>query len=186
VAEDGGPDPLPSRAHPISNRDHLHGGSIFHERKAEVPSPSGHPPIPLPTGAGRLPVHFPRAESDRLERHGRSRAVVSSDAQSLIGSLSMSGGRGQANRPVRADRTGRDLPASLRAPPATRTPNFHALNMAPLPDWARGAWSGYRESDPGLHHGKVMRCHYATAAWSLSGELNPDSLPTKEECCRYH
>lgn len=32
--------------------------------------------------------------------------------------------------------------------------------------FATSAWSGYRESDPGLHHGKVMRYHYATAAGS--------------------
>src|SRR5262249_54326671 len=46
--------------------------------------------------------------------------------------------------------------------------------------------SGYRESDPGLHHGKVMRCHCATSAWSLLRELNPDHRRTEAACCRYH
>ena len=46
--------------------------------------------------------------------------------------------------------------------------------------------SGYRESDPGLHHGTVMRYHYATSARSLPEELNSHYLRTEEACCRYH
>jgi hypothetical protein len=52
--------------------------------------------------------------------------------------------------------------------------------------YATSAWSGYRESDPGLHHGKVLRCHYAISAWSLLGDSNSDYLRTEEACCRYH
>jgi hypothetical protein len=37
--------------------------------------------------------------------------------------------------------------------------------------------SGYRESNPELHLGKVMRCHYATSAWSLRPVLTRGPLP---------
>jgi hypothetical protein len=50
------------------------------------------------------------------------------------------------------------------------------LNPRPLPS------SGYRESDPRLHHGKVMRYHYAISARSLPGESNPDRRRTKAAC----
>ena len=36
--------------------------------------------------------------------------------------------------------------------------------------------SGYRESDPGLHHGKVMRYHYAPSAWSPRSESDRSDL----------
>jgi hypothetical protein len=32
----------------------------------------------------------------------------------------------------------------------------------------------------------VMRCHYATSAWSLPGELNSVYIRTEDACCRYH
>lgn len=42
-------------------------------------------------------------------------------------------GRGQANHPVRADRIGRDPPATGRAPPEIRTRNVVLLRNAALP-----------------------------------------------------
>ena len=55
---------------------------------------------------------------------------------------------------------------SLRAAPGIRTRNLCGLSAAPLPIGLERRESGCRESDPGLHHGQVMRCHYATSACS--------------------
>jgi hypothetical protein len=43
----------------------------------------------IPDGDRTLAASSSTTESGRLERHGRSRALVSSEARSLIGSLSM-------------------------------------------------------------------------------------------------
>jgi hypothetical protein len=60
--------------------------------------------------------------------------------------------------------------------------------------WSRAPQSGYRESDPDLHHGKVMRCRYAISAWSppdpKSGRAaicalvtaSPPPVPTRASC----
>jgi hypothetical protein len=77
-------------------------------------------PTRFPTEASR-PAGSSSEESGRLKRHGVTRAVVSSDARSLTGSLSDEPGRGQANHPVRADRRGRDSPTTKRAPGGSRT-----------------------------------------------------------------
>lgn len=37
--------------------------------------------------------------------------------------------------------------------------------------------SGYRESDPGTHLGKVMRYHYATSAWEPARGIEPRPPP---------
>jgi hypothetical protein len=85
---------------------------------------------------GALPVGQPStAESGAVEAHTRRCALVSSEARSLTGSL------------------------SLRTGPRIRTGNLHDLSVAPLPSWASPAWSGYRESNPGFHDGNVMLCH---------------------------
>jgi hypothetical protein len=93
-------------------------------RKVEVPTPrdlwdpacrfSG--PVPAPAG------HLPCAESGSLEDHGRSRALVSSEAQH---------------------------PGwfTLRAEPRIRTENLPVLGRAPLSNWARSAWSRWRDSN---------------------------------------
>jgi hypothetical protein len=99
------------------------------------------------SGRPRRPAGWWPAESGALEAHARRRALVSSKARPLAGSLS-------------------SVPD-----PGLEPGTFLALNEAPLSSWASPAWSGYRESDPDLHHGKVMRCHYAISAWSALGAI---------------
>jgi hypothetical protein len=72
--------------------DRLHDGFIFHGggRRTRIPAPYGAHPLSRRSRPAR-PVHPPRAESGRLERHGRGRAFVSSEARSPIGSLSILG-----------------------------------------------------------------------------------------------
>ena len=43
--------------------------------------------------------------------------------------------------------------------PRDSNPDPPRSERAPLASWARAAWSGYRESDPGFHHGEVALCH---------------------------
>lgn len=93
----------------------------------------------FPGGDRALAASSSTAESGRLERHGHSRALVSSQARHP-GRFALPGAwAGQANRPVRADRCSRDLPASLCAAPEIRTRNLFLLREAPLPVWARTA-----------------------------------------------
>jgi hypothetical protein len=74
----------------------------------------------------------------------------------------------------------------MSSAPRIRTGITQGLGLVALPVGLERHESGYRESDPGPHLGKVMRCHYATSAWSLPGESNPDRLRTREACCRCH
>ena len=92
IADGGGLAPQPLWAHPGSSRGLRLGSFTIHERRTENSNPSGSPPSRLPSGAGTLAGSFSiavgrlgytehPAESGRLERHGRSRALVSSEAQ---------------------------------------------------------------------------------------------------------
>lgn len=137
-----------------------------------------------------------RAESGRLERHARRRALVSSEARSpdrFTLPRGPNGGRtritGFADRHLTIRSSGHSAQGGSRTltPEGTRfwavrgCQLRHSRICRPLP-----TQSGYRESDPGPHLGKVMRCHYATSAWSLPGESNPDRLRTREACCLCH
>jgi hypothetical protein len=55
----------------------------------------------------------------------------------------------------------------MSSAPGIRTQITRGLNALALPLGLERHESGYRESDPGLHLGKVMRCHYATSALGL-------------------
>jgi hypothetical protein len=62
----------------------------FLKRKKEDPNPSQLPgPPAFETGPAARQVHLPRAESGELESHALRRALVSSEARPLTGSLSM-------------------------------------------------------------------------------------------------
>ena len=74
-----------------------------------------------------------------------------------------SGAGSRSGPPPAPGRGGR---AGSGAAPGIRTRNLCGLSAAPLPIGLERRESGCRESDPGLHHGQVMRCHYATSAWS--------------------
>jgi hypothetical protein len=109
------------------------------------------------------------AESGRLERHDRSRALVSSEARHP-GRFALPGAMGGDRRTVRYAQTG----AAVISPPnCVPHPRFE---LGTSSFWGKRLYqfglerheSGYRESDPGLHHGKVTRCHCATSAWSPS------------------
>jgi hypothetical protein len=89
----------------------------IHGRRTENSNPSARAPVRFPDDAGALTGSSSMAESGAVEAHAQRRALVSSEARSLIGSL------------------------SLRTVPGTRTRNLHGLSVAPLPDWARTAWS---------------------------------------------
>ena len=134
-AESGGPDPQRLPAHPASNgsapwRVHFPWRMAQELNLLRTRAPTAR------FQRGALPVGQPSAaESGAFEAHTRGCALVSSEARSLIGSL------------------------SLRTGPRIRTGNLPVLNGAPLPGWASPAWSGYRESDPGFHLGKVVLCH---------------------------
>ena len=88
-AEDGGPDPLRSPAHPTSNRGpppwrfHLPRPPDAREREvAEDGDPDSQrlaAPIRFPSGAGPWPVHPPSEEGGRLERQGVTPASVSNE-----------------------------------------------------------------------------------------------------------
>jgi hypothetical protein len=121
-AEDGGPDPLRSPAHPISNRGPPPWRFHLPWRRTENSNPSAFRRPSVFQAEPAQPVHPPRAESGRLERHGVTRASVSSGARPLAGSLSIGAADGD-RRTARYAQTGaaRGLPASLRAPGGSRT-----------------------------------------------------------------
>jgi hypothetical protein len=81
-------------------------------------------------------------------------------------------------------------PGALAGSPSVPFPGFEPGRHPPegcgSASWPRRAWSGYRESDPDLHHGKVMRCRCATSASSLLGESDPGYRLTMATCCHYH
>lgn len=77
------------------------------------------------------------AESGRFERHGRSRALVSSEAR-------------PPGRFTLHDQRRRTVPR-------IRTANLLGLGQAPLPNWARTAWSDRPDSNRPPDLGKV-RC----------------------------
>jgi hypothetical protein len=128
-------------------------------RKTENLNPSGLPPTPFPAGAGPWPVHLPSEEGGLLESQRRGAASASNGARLLAGSPSMSVQGGIRTHTAEG----------LSLVPPTK---LGYLDKCALCDWDRRGCqlrrriilSGYRESDPGLHHGKVTRCHYATSA----------------------
>ena len=81
---------------------------------------------------GALPVGQPSVSGERSNRSPRrSRALVSSEARHP------------------------DRFTLLGAPPRIRTANLTLLRRAPLPSWARGAWSDRPDSNWRYDHGKV-------------------------------
>ena len=90
----------------------------------------------FPDGDRTLAASSSTAESGRLERHGRSRALVSSEARHP-GRFALHG-----------------LPRTV---PRIRTANLLGLSQAPLPSWARTAWSDRPDSNRPPDLGKV-RC----------------------------
>jgi hypothetical protein len=149
--------PLPSRAHPISNRDRLHGGLVFHERKVRDSNPGAphwriHGFRPCPS----CPGHLPRAESGRLERHAWQRALVSSEAQ---------------------DPAWFTLPGTV---PGIRTRNLCGLSAAPLPVGLErpGADGWSRTGD--LHLGQVTRCQLRHIRMEPARGIEPRPPPLPE------
>jgi hypothetical protein len=123
------------------------------ERRAENSNPTVLPAARFPPGPAAWLVHPPRAEGDRLERYGVTRASASNGARPL-GRFTFHECAGRESNPhARRHRLLRS--ARLPVTPPAHVQGRHGAFCIP---------SGYRESDPGLHHGKVMRCHYATSA----------------------
>ena len=93
----------------------------------------------------------------------------------------MSGGRGQANRLVRADQSGRGLPASLCAEPGIRTQNLFLLREAPLPVGLDRLGADDGDRTRGLHLGKVARCllRHIRIEPPVRFELTAFSLPRR-------
>jgi hypothetical protein len=136
-AEDGGPDPLAvTRLTRIRIGDRLHGGFIFRERRTEIPTPIPLGTARFPAGAGYPPGSSSKAESGAIEAHGVTRALVSSEARPLAGSLSVVRREGLApSRPFRA--TGFwDLRVCI--PPPAHESGYRDLNPGP-PPWQGGA-----------------------------------------------
>jgi hypothetical protein len=163
AADRGGTDPLAlARLIPFRAGGHLHGSFTIHRRRTEDPTPVGltaHP-VSQPEPRART-VHSPKRRAEHSKPTARTAHSLAARPRTLPGSLSL-------------------------VPPLGLEPRPTVSETAGSANWPRAAWSGYRESDPGLHHGKVMRYHYATSAWSLPGELNSHYLRTGEACCRYH
>jgi hypothetical protein len=93
-ADSGGPDPQPLRAHPISNRRQRPRLLHYPERRTEHSKPSTYAPVRVPDDAGALTGSSSMAESGELESHAAKRALVSSEARPLAGSLPIEGRRG--------------------------------------------------------------------------------------------
>ena len=108
-------------------------GSLSMEEDGELESQGLPTPTRFPDGDHHPVVSSPVAESGEIESHGVTRALVSSEARSLIGSLSM----------------------ITRTVPRIRTANLLGLSQAPLPNWARTAWSDRRDSNSPCNLGKV-------------------------------
>lgn len=176
MAETGGPEPQPV-ARPIRFPGEA-GTPVrfgFHERRADDTIATPFDAHPLATEPG-TPVRF-----TLLDGGGRGQASLRVRAdphgRDLPASLRTPGGIRTLTprqghrflRPARlpfrhqrliyGERSAAELPGAR-----TGAPYFapgRESNPRPLP------LSGYRESDPGPHHGKVMRCHCATSACPL-------------------
>ena len=101
--------------------------------RKEYSKPTHKEPLAFQTVTAPWRLHPPRRRADDSNATAEAAHSLAARPGTLAGSLSRSGGRGQASRPVRADRCGRDLPASLRAPPRIRTGNLRSLSAATLP-----------------------------------------------------
>ena len=88
-ADSGGHDPQRLRARPGSSRRPLPDGFTIHERTTDYSKATPCGAARFPAGARTLPGSSSRAESGAIEAHGLHRALVSSEARFLIGSLSI-------------------------------------------------------------------------------------------------
>jgi hypothetical protein len=159
---------LPGELHPHGASGRTRTGSLRLTRTAQVPTCSA--------GIGE-PVIGIEPMSCRLQG-GCSTSVSYTGVRTLGRTRTGTVGPLKAVPPTRLGYEGIKLGAedsNLHRP----APEAGVLPVTPAPTvvFNRWSWSGYRESNPGLRHGKATHCRCATAAESLRRDSNPQPRP---------